>query len=221
MPGLPKHVTFAESNDVYEFDDDELVPPTPSPSHSVPSLPSSPAVATPPSLQKPMRPLPPTSGPTAINFKLGYSPTPSFIYDVSLHTSSIRLNNGPSRSPSLIPESILNENATYPPLGELVIIAPLPWKITIKARPGCCVTVLDVLEQLYLRLRTPVTQAEYAQEGDNSRRAISGAFHTRINGNKEEMKKGLKRVDFLKGRNTFLGLVSTKEGPHVWRLDLR
>ena len=66
-----------------------------------------------------------------------------------------------------------------------------------------------------------MTQAEYALEGDNSQRAISGAFHTRINGNQDELRKGLKRVDFLKGRNVFMGLVCTKEGPHVWRLDLR
>ena len=191
MPGLPKHVTFADCNDVFEFENES----TPSPSHSIPSLPSSPVVITPPSLQKPMRPLP-SSGPTAVNFKLGYSPTPIFIYDVSRHTSSIRLNNGPSRSPSLIPDNVLNENATYPPLEELVIIGPLPWKMTIKARPGSYVTILDVLEQLYLRLRTPVTQAEYALEGDNSQRAISGAFHTRINGNQDELRKGLKRVDF-------------------------
>ncbi|KAG1794303.1 uncharacterized protein BJ212DRAFT_1530893, partial [Suillus subaureus] len=37
----------------------------------------------------------------------------------------------------------------------------------------------------------------------------------------EEQRKGLKRVDFLMGCTTFMGLSSTKLGPDVWVLNLQ
>lgn len=158
------------------------------------------------------------SEPIAINFKLGYSFTPTFILDVSLHHSTIRLNNGRSRIPSHVPESILMEKATAPPTEELVIIGPIPWKLVIKSKPGFCVTIYDVLEQLYLGLRKPVTQAEYAQQSNKSQQDISRAFLSRTDGDKDDMKKGLKRVDFLKGNNWFKGFVQSEDG-HIWRME--
>lgn len=62
-------------------------------------------------------------------------------------------------------------------------------------------------------------------ESHESQREISTAFHQRVNRDPwraaVEEKKGLKRIDFLKGHNRFMGLSSTKLGPDMWTLNVR
>lgn len=218
VKAFPKHVTFAEENQVYT-----LSPPTPSPSYSVSSLPSSSGPLTPSPLgQSPLR-LPPVDGPTRIHPSLGFHPlNPPLSYDLSLPSTAVTTSTNP---PAQISARILLEAATQPPVEKLVLKSPLPWTMTIRPTSHAFVTVLDVLEQLYFRLRTVVTEKEYAVEKGDSQTAIATAFHQRVNRDWQtaavETKKGLKRIDFLKGHNRFMGLSSTKEGPHVWLLNVR
>lgn len=62
-------------------------------------------------------------------------------------------------------------------------------------------------------------------ESPEAQHRIGMAFSQRINRDpytkKVEESKGLKRVDFLRGRNQFMGLSSTKKGPTTWFLDVR
>jgi len=62
-------------------------------------------------------------------------------------------------------------------------------------------------------------------ESRQSQREITAAFNQRVNRDRRtaavEERKGLKRIDFLKGHNQFMGLSSTKVGPDMWTLNVR
>jgi len=213
MPG--KHVTFSETNMVYS-------PPTPSPSYSVTSLPSSAGPITPPSLYKPSLPLP-AGVLVRIHPTLGFNPhTPPLLFDLSIPRTAARTNTSP---PSHLSDRTLLEPATYPPVDRLTLITKLPWTLTIAPSSQPFVAIIDVLEQLYRWLRLTVSQKEFDMESYDSQRAITAAFHQRFNRDRQtaavEKKKGLKRIDFLKGHNRFMGLSSTKDGPTVWALNVR
>jgi len=87
------------------------------------------------------------------------------------------------------------------------------------------VTVADVLAKLYGLLRLVISQNELNFQSQESQRDISAAFYQRVNRDPwtaaVEKKKGLKRIDFLKGHTRFMGLTSTKVGPDVWVLNVR
>lgn len=89
------------------------------------------------------------------------------------------------------------------------------------------VTVADVLAGIHAILRTNVTASEFQMAGsdpmDPGRAArITNAYQNRCarvpygEARNKELKKGLKRIDFLEGVNMFEGLANTKYGPHVW-----
>lgn len=215
MPGVSnKRVTFSDTNMVYS-------PPTPSPTYSDISLPSTGGPITPPSFHKSPLPLP-ADMPVHIHPTLGLNPqTLPLLFDVSISPSAARTNTSP---PSHLSDRTLLEAATYPPLNRLTLVTGLPWSLTIFASSQPYVTVIDVLEQLYRWLRLTVSQKEFDMESPASREAITAAFHQRFNRVWQtiavEKKKGLKRVDFLKGHNRWVGLSSTKQGPTVWMLNV-
>jgi len=89
------------------------------------------------------------------------------------------------------------------------------------------ISVRDLLEAWYCFLRLPVLPSEYdALPSREMKDAVAIAFHTRCGrapskeAAGEELRKGVKRVDFLIGRNRFMGLSSTKLGPDVWAMNL-
>ncbi|KAH7908536.1 hypothetical protein BJ138DRAFT_1174138 [Hygrophoropsis aurantiaca] len=227
MPG--KHVRFADENTFYS-----PAPSTPSPSHSISSLPSSSGPLTPPQNEFkllyspskiPASPLP--SGFVAIHPLLAFDPfvqpTP-YILAQPPHTIKYT--------------SALAESATTPPLPRLTLLSPaLPWALVIDANTDAdgkvgakgmgFVTVWQVLEALYRFLRRPVTTAEYASlPSDVARAHVGEAFHARwssVRGkdeSREEYSKGVKRVDFLMEKLRFMGLSCTKQGPDVWTLNV-
>ncbi|KAG5652463.1 hypothetical protein H0H81_004959 [Sphagnurus paluster] len=136
---------------------------------------------------------------------------------------------------SRIPDHILNEPATEPPLPYMIITCahlPREWEFRVlstRTKQGTFVTVGGVISALYANLRFGV---EFANQGayeamvpsDHDRRMINAAWkrrYTRIwdaKSQEEERKKGLKRIDFLKDRNTFAGLAATRHGPEIWEL---
>ena len=159
--------------------------------------------------------------PAAIHPLLAVSKTPSLIYDMSRHISSLR----PSHL-SLSPHR-LAEPATEPPMTSLVIVCHhLPWRINVRARQqNGYITVADVMEGLYRALRLNVTEGEFRLLSHDMKHQVNKAFEQRYRRASfmeyaHEKAQGLRRVDFLGGKNTFLGLSSTKEGGRVWRLNV-
>ncbi len=79
------------------------------------------------------------------------------------------------------------------------------------------VTVANVLEQIYSFLRTNVSEKECnkMQLAPPALKNVYRAFHERYRrimdpvALTEERDKGLKRVDFLQGHDTFMGLANT------------
>lgn len=213
MPG--KHVTFAETNQVYS------PPRTPSPSFSDSTSSSSSGPITPPSPFSISAALP--KGSVIPNTLLAFDRgIPAIKFDVSLQAPA--LINGPH--PSLLSNAQLHDPAVFPPTSTLHIVSALPWTLTVQAERNPYVTVMDVLCTLYNILRIPASRAEYAKESAASQIAIATAFHARVErgpnpaARAEQLSKGLRRVDFLQGQTRFLGLSSTKLGPNVWALNL-
>jgi len=135
----------------------------------------------------------------------------------------------------------LREPATRPPLSEFEIrISGYQWtvKITPWAPSGPDgsgpVTVLDVLDHLYGSMHTAVTREEYNRATPALRTSLSHAFAARIGAiwdpvsREVEMSKGLKRLDFLLGKDLFDGLrldeslvPAENANVEVWVLDMR
>lgn len=220
MPG--KHV---------HFDDYSLN--TPSPSWTATSLPSTTGPITPPNVgygrQLPISPMQyqGVSGlpaqPHPILSTLHQTP---LAYDVSLPAATASITD-----PKLSLFAF-SQAATEPALPYLEITHPrLPWKLVMQpsVSGSTMVTVADVLAGIYAALRTNVTASEFQMAGsdpmDPGRSArITNAYQNRCarvpygEARNKEMKKGLKRIDFLEGVNMFEGLANTKYGPHVWSM---
>ncbi|RXW21469.1 hypothetical protein EST38_g4387 [Candolleomyces aberdarensis] len=209
MPG--KHVRFADS-----------IPETPSPTWTISSLPSSTGPITPLPVGYALPPMQGLFAVCRINPILAASMTPRVIYDVSLLPSTVV-----PRDPK-VPDYVLSEPATEPPVPYMELVSSrIPWKIIIHPsnREVSIVTVGDVIAGIYRNLRLPVSPAEFSlvQSKDQQTR-ISDAYRRRCKrlptaeAIAKDLKKGLKRVDFLEGSNIFSGLSATKEGGHVWQL---
>jgi hypothetical protein len=159
-----------------------------------------------------------------INPSLGFHPhSPKLLYDLSLSWQAATTNTSPRVSLS---KAALLEPATNPPTPYLQIkCANLPWTLDIVCKTSHYVTILDVLAQLYSFLRLTVSAKEFYCETSESQRDVTMAFHQRVSRDPwtatVEEQKGLKRIDFLKGYNRFMGLSSTKLGPDMWALNVR
>jgi len=90
--------------------------------------------------------------------------------------------------------------------------------------PTNFITILDVLSQLYTGLQVRATENEFRMESSKSQNEIAKAFRLRVDRDPRtaaaKKKEGLRRIDFLKGNNRFLGLSSTKLGPDIWTLNV-
>ena len=111
----------------------------------------------------------------------------------------------------------------------LTIVCPLlPWRINVKARQqNGYVTVADVMDGLYRALRLNSTEAEFSLlPSHDLKQKVNEAYKQRyrrasdVTEYEHEKTQGLRRVDFLGGKNTFMGLSSTGEGPGVWQLNV-
>ncbi|KAJ7505915.1 hypothetical protein B0H11DRAFT_361621 [Mycena galericulata] len=107
--------------------------------------------------------------------------------------------------------------ALMPAAARMRLMHPrLPWYIDVKRRQpnSASVTLYDVLRTLYEELDRPIASRDFYNEelGKRDRDNLTSAFKERcaMNGKefaKEEMLKGVKRVDFLGMDCVFLGLV--------------
>ncbi|KAJ7630387.1 hypothetical protein FB45DRAFT_866885 [Roridomyces roridus] len=211
MPG--KHV---------HFDTNVQYPPTPSPSHSISSLPSSYGPMTPPDNAFAYLPMTvPVVGPPVLHPVLqftGQTPHPHVYFDVTFPVENIMVQSKLS----------VQDCATSPPVQSMLLVHPrLLWQIEIRCAPGMrYIRVCDVLKGIYEGLRTGVQGQVYEGLPDGTRQQVSSAFISRWQRmpnpkmQVEERKKGLKRVDWLEqGRVTFAGLRPQNE-PNHWLLVL-
>lgn len=142
---------------------------------------------------------------------------PPIIFDLSLDIPQLK---------GQIPIHVLNEPATQPPLASLILISPrLPWQLEVAPQGSrSFLTVADVLHGLYTGLRIAVSKEEYERQGEGSQRKISLAYYNRWerianpNDREKERMKGVKRIDFLMGKNLFKGLSRAPNSPHIWTL---
>lgn len=210
------------------FNDDNIFySPKSSPSLSDSSLPSSGDSSgpdTPPQNKYALLPLP--NGPVAIHPLLAFHPyVPPIIYDASLPPLTLAPNI--HASPLSLPARVLDEAATQPSMRTMtLLIEQFPWRLVIPPTKHF-VSVRDLVEALYCFLRHPVLPSEYNTLPTQALRdEVSIAFHNRCRraptkeAADEQYQKGVKRVDFLRGRTRFMGLSSTKVGPDVWILNL-
>ncbi|KAG9308212.1 hypothetical protein JVU11DRAFT_12225 [Chiua virens] len=218
MPVSRKHVRFNDDNIFYS--------PKSSPSLSDSSLPSSgdsSGPCTPPQNNYATLPLP--DGPVAIHPLLAFHPfVPPIIWDASLPPHTLASNA--HASPMSLPARVLEEPATQPSMHTMTLhIEQFPWRLVIP--PKHYVSVRDLIEALYCFLRHPVLPSEYNSLPTQAHKdEVSIAFHNRCGhasskeAADEQYQKGVKRVDFLRGRTRFMGLSSTKLGPDAWVVNL-
>ncbi|KAK0207970.1 hypothetical protein DFS33DRAFT_397238 [Desarmillaria ectypa] len=161
---------------------------------------------------------------TTLHPVLAFTQVPHLRFDVSLPPVNITPNN------RAISHHVFSEAATNPALPLLLISSTtFPWRIDVRPKPGMpFVTVADVVEQIYTCLRTNVSEKECnkLQLPPQALKNVYREFHERYKRIpdpvrlKEERAKGLKRVDFLQGHHTFMGLATTggDRMPDVWQL---
>lgn len=88
-------------------------------------------------------------------------------------------------------------------------------------------SVMDVLTCLYYALDTPVQRHEYDTLPTlNTMQRVNTAYFARCGqildpkSRNEEAMNGVKRIDFLMGRNHFSGLTGTSRHSNVWELSV-
>lgn len=212
---LVKRVHFA-SQDIF-YDPEPL---TPSSFNSTGSLPETPRI--PLRRSKPSKILKSKSNnDVQIHHLLSLSSNPPLTYDLSI--------------PLAYPPPPLHQPASFPSLQSVSIICPqfLPWSISIApSESSNHITITDVLIAIYRTLRLAVHPLEYASLSESEQTTVAIAYEKRCRlasvalgdpHDSTEAKKGVKRVDFLGGRNRFMGLVRVPRtgldvGMEVWEL---
>lgn len=150
-------------------------------------------------------------------------------FEWNLLEDPVRALGGSSRQ-YLIPPAKLAEPATVPPVAELKIqCETLAWMIVIHPSQfygNICVTVGDVIQQLYASLRLRVSsdelEAMYRTRPD-LRDPVTRAYHMRceMSANRAvEEKKGVRRVDCLMGTTRFAGFKVVRSKPESIELSL-
>lgn len=152
------------------------------------------------------------------------SPRADFLFDLSSVIFLPLRFYGPGHSVPL-PHEELEQPATYPPLTRMRIVCDLipNWPIDLEWKygggggyspnpyqaPPPPIKLRDVLVTIQRSLHVPVGQAEYAwaQLGLEDEMAVSRAYGKRCRGIEEELRQGVKRVDFLHKKTRMVGLM--------------
>ena len=133
---------------------------------------------------------------------------------------------GRSPSPVRFELSLLDEPVTYPHMTSVVLFSDLlPWSTRVEAQtPGGVVTIFDVLETLHTALRTPISKSEWNSLSSHTQNSVSGAFYHRLGGirdhllREKQLRKGVRRLDFLLGNTKLLGISAVADKPGVFTL---
>jgi len=215
MPqGKRVHFVDPVTNDVFSPDmlNPPVLPPTPSPTFSIYSLPSSPLPSTPGSSRPYYVPLPPAATYGMVRHvhpAVSYSGRiPPLYLDVTVAPSQLVDSvpqkpdkgrwfsmcsrpsahqsplTGRSASPVLFELSLLDEPVTYPHMTSIVLLSDLlPWSTRVEAAmSGDVVTIFDVLQTLHTVLRIPISKSEWNSLSAHTQDAVSTAFYHRLGG---------------------------------------
>ncbi|KAF8515480.1 hypothetical protein BU17DRAFT_51592, partial [Hysterangium stoloniferum] len=127
-----------------------------------------------------------------------------------------------------IPNHILNQPATNPPVSTMQVVCD-QWSITINPSghgPGL-VTVRHVLGAIWGTLQEPIPRAQWDQLRGNARRNAHVARCDRIANGQAKFAIGqetgaIRKVDLLGDRTMFLGLkpVGSTHDPEEWTVKL-
>ncbi|TFK70733.1 hypothetical protein BDN72DRAFT_856702 [Pluteus cervinus] len=157
------------------------------------------------------------------------SKLPILDFDVKYHPSTIITSpNLRSGSGSFYPR--FDEPATTPPVPYMKLVSPYlgsKWAIRIQASPGRFVTVNDVLYAIYKDVNLAIAKADIDVLSLRDQEKVVKAYGKRCNSIKDpkaasrERASGVRRVDFLNGRTSFVGLSPSEYGPTVWSLHLK
>ncbi|KAG6900002.1 hypothetical protein C0993_004310 [Termitomyces sp. T159_Od127] len=224
---MAKRVSFAQINAAYS-----PIPPTPSPTFSMSSLPSLSDPPTPPLPSAPVfypqspfqarkNPVPnPQREEMNIHYFLAFNPRkgglPALDYDIT-RPPTFLLN-----TQITLPE--FHEAATEPPLPTLYITYPsLISPISVFAGNVGYVTISDVFHAIYHAFLLPTTVDEYKNVPREFVREVDAAYFERCQratDTKAQLRWGVKRIDLLGGRHHFLGLSGTRHGFDLWQLNV-
>jgi hypothetical protein len=133
---------------------------------------------------------------------------------------------GRSASPVRFELSLLDEPVTYPHMNSIVLFSDLlPWSTRVEAAtPDDVVTIFDVLQTLHTVLRIPISKSEWNSLSAHAQDSISAAFYRRLGGirdhssREKQLKKGVRRLDFLLGSTKLLGISAIPDKPGVFTL---
>jgi len=154
---------------------------------------------------------------------IAFKPSPPIYFDLRIHP----LHPASSTLEFLHLQRQHNELdfaqfATSPPSPELRLYHPrLPWYVDVMQSRTNGVTVYDVLVQMFEQLDMPITGKHWWNDeiDDVLRGKITAAFHERTGSNTDQVRRGVKRIDFLKGKFVFEGLVKGRNG--MWEMKMR
>lgn len=119
----------------------------------------------------------------------------------------------------------LGDPATTPAMSHIYLTSDLlPWYFEVKGSQTdgtVPVTVPHILNTLYKKLQTRITTTEWDSLSKDAQDFVARAFYTRINRirtqglslSEEQLKKGVKRLDFLDGKTKLLGVSAN---PDKW-----
>ncbi|KIJ59995.1 hypothetical protein HYDPIDRAFT_117917 [Hydnomerulius pinastri MD-312] len=119
------------------------------------------------------------------------------------------------RPPSAIE---MSHSVTYPPTQFMRLYhSRLPWYIDIAANGAPYISLADFFQQLFGALDRKIAKADFYNDDldDADRHTLSRAWLERCRDDADKM-QGVKRIDFLRGKIMFEGLVRGKNG--MWHL---
>jgi hypothetical protein len=146
-----------------------------------------------------------------------------------------------SQSPDLIRVTVAGKSYTRPlqpderhkpaasaPLAEMIVrCAPLPlaaWDVRVRRADGGALRCADVFAAVHEAMRAPLTAREREQWPPAYLAACEPHFHARCRAAPAltalEERKGIRRVDLLRGRTTFRGLSCPAPGKGYWVMHL-
>lgn len=135
-----------------------------------------------------------------------------------------------TESPSLVlaqksSHEAFYEPATHPSVSTMTIMFHSPALTLSLAAPAEArfLSVFEVVTQLHTKLQKSINRAEFASLSDAEAKEVAKAFYRRCQRKGDdasaEVQKGVKRVDYLRGRTRFRGL-SWAEWPDAWTLHV-
>jgi hypothetical protein len=112
----------------------------------------------------------------------------------------------------------MDHSVTRPATQYMRIYHPrLPWYIEIRANGAPYISLANFFQQLFAAMNKPISKHDFYNNelDDEDRDLLTHAYLGRCRSEEEKM-EGVKRVDFLRGKSEWMGLMPGKNG--MWRL---